>query len=66
MDLVCDEDIFGQYQGEELQNIYQNATKDYVVNYSQMLKYAAARKKKAPVLEMLQDTIVYNKIRSFI
>ena len=66
VDLVCDEDIFGQYQGEELHNIYQNATKEYAVNYSQMLKYAAARKKKASVLEMLQDTIIYNDIRGFI
>ena len=64
VDLVCDQDIYGQYQGEELLNIYQNATESYVVNFSQMLKYAAARKKKAPVLEILQDTEAYKNVRS--
>ena len=63
VDLACDEDIYGHYQGEELQTIYQNATNRYVVNYSQMLKYAEARKKKAAVLGMLQDSDVFNKIR---
>ena len=62
VDLVCDEDIYGQYQGEELYNIYQNATSDYVVNYSQIMKYAAARKKKAEVLEILQNTSEFKKV----
>ena len=66
VDLICDEDIYGQYQGEELQNIYRNATGSYAINYSQMLKYAAARKKKTAVLEMLKDTGEYMKIRSFL
>jgi hypothetical protein len=66
VDLICDEDIYGQYQGEELRNIYRNATESYAVNYSQMLKYAAARKRKTSVLEMLQETGEYNKIRSLL
>ena len=66
VDLICDEDIYGQYQGEELQNIYRNATESYAVNYSQMLKYAAGRKKKTAVLEMLQDTDEYIKIRTLL
>lgn len=66
VDLVCDEDIYGQYQGEELLNIYKNATERYAVNFSQILKYAAQRKKKAPVVELLQGTVVYNKIRSLV
>ena len=66
VDLVCDDDIYGQYQGEELLNIYQNATYGYIVNYSQMLKYATARKKKALVLEMLQETDMYKKIRDLL
>jgi hypothetical protein len=64
VDLVCDEDIYGQYQGEELQNIYQNATETYAVNYSQILKYAAARKKKSEVLEMLQNAGEFKKVRN--
>ncbi|MDR1193690.1 MAG: hypothetical protein LBK98_05935 [Peptococcaceae bacterium] len=66
VDLVCDKDIYGQYQGEELRNIYRNATEGYAVNYSRMLRYAAARKKKAPVLELLRETGEYNKIRSLL
>jgi hypothetical protein len=66
VDLVCDKGIYGQYQGEELKNIYQNATGEYAINYSQMLKYAAARKKKSPVQEMLQGTDVYSRVRGLI
>ena len=66
VDLVCDEDVYGQYQGKELQNIYKNVSDIYAINYSQMLKYATARKKKAPVLEMLQDTDMYSKIRDLL
>ena len=66
VDLVCDETIYGQYQGEELLNIYKNATESFAVNYSQLLKYAAARKKKAPVLEMLKSTQAYNQIRGLL
>jgi len=66
VDIVCDDDIYGQYQGEELINIYSNATDRYAVNYSQMLKYATARKKKAVVQKMLQETAEYAKIRSLI
>jgi hypothetical protein len=66
VDLICDEDIYGQYQGAELQNIYQNATESYAVNYSQMLKYAAARKKKVEVMEMLQGTDEFRKVRKYL
>jgi len=66
VDLVCDDDIYGQYQGEELVNIYKNSTFDYAVNFSQVLKYGAARKKKASVLAILQETDVYDKIKDFL
>ena len=66
VDLVCDQDIYGQYQDEELQNIYINAAESYAVNYSQMLKYASARKRKAAVLELLEDTDVYSNIKGLI
>jgi hypothetical protein len=66
VDLVCDADIYRQYQGEELQNIYKNATEMYAVNYSQLLKYAAARKKKAEVLDMLRDSGEFMKVKNLI
>ncbi len=66
VDLVCDEDIYGQYQGEELQNIFQNATKRYAINYSQLLKYAGARKRKETVMQILQNTDEYQKVRNLL
>ena len=44
VNLICDEVIYGQYQGEELRNICKNANDSYAVDYSQLLEYAAARK----------------------
>jgi len=63
VDLVCDADIYGQYQDSELGNIYNNATELYAVNYSQILKYAAARGKKDDVIKNLQETSEYQKVR---
>jgi len=63
VDLVCDSDIYGQYQDGELINIYRNATDLYAVNYSQMLRYAAARGKKDSVIESLLKTSEYEKVR---
>jgi hypothetical protein len=66
VDMVCDQDIYGQYQGEELRNIYNGAAERYAINYSQMLKYAAARKKKPGVIELLQDTNEFRKVRDLL
>ena len=66
VDIVCDEDIFGQYQGEELLNIYRGMTEAYAVNYSQMLKYANARKKRAYVEELLLSTNEFKKVRDLL
>ena len=66
VDLVCDESIYGQYQGDELQNIYQNATDRYAINYSQMIKYAAARNKKDPVVDILSSTVDFNEVKDLI
>jgi len=63
VDLVSDADIYGQYQDTELLNIYRNATEMYAINYSQLLKYAAARGKKEEVVSNLQETSEYMKVR---
>jgi hypothetical protein len=62
VDLACDTKVFGQYQGEELINIYRDMTDRYRVNYSQMLKYAGARNKKQEVIHLLSETSEYKKI----
>jgi len=66
VDLVCDADIYGQYQDNELSNIYNNATELYAVNYSQILKYAAARGRKDDVVKNLQETSEYMKVKSLL
>jgi hypothetical protein len=66
VDLVCDNNIYGQYQGEELSNIFIGATKIYRVNYSQLLKYATLRKKKDTVISYLNECDEYRKIRELL
>ena len=64
VDLVCDAEIYGQYQGAELENIYKNSTEKYAVNYSTVLQYAAKRGRKKQVEELLMNTKEYKAIRS--
>jgi hypothetical protein len=64
VDLVCDAEIYGQYQGAELENIYRNSTEKYAVNYSRILQYAAKRGRKKQVEELLMKTKEYKSIRS--
>lgn len=64
VDLVCDAEIYGQYQGAELENIYRNATEKYAVNYSTVLQYATRRGRKKQVEELLMITKEYQSIRS--
>ncbi|GHU61982.1 hypothetical protein AGMMS49983_02650 [Clostridia bacterium] len=66
VDLVCDKRIYGQYQGEELNNIFMGATKKYRVNYSQLLKYAALRKRKADVIFCLNQCDEYREIKGLL
>jgi hypothetical protein len=66
VDLVCDKMIYGQYQGAELSNIFMGATKKYRVNYSQLLKYAALRKRKTEVIFYLNECAEYKEIRGLL
>jgi len=66
VDIVCDDIVYSQYQDAELLNIYKNITNKYIINYSQMLKYAASRKRKSSVLALLDETTEFNKLRSLL
>ena len=66
VDIVCDEDVYGQYQGEELINIYNGASETYAINYSRMLKYADARNKRVEVEEVLSGTNEFKKVRDLL
>jgi len=56
VDVVCERDIYGQYQGWELENIFKNSIEKYAVNFSQMLKYATNRGRKKDVEKLLDLT----------
>jgi hypothetical protein len=66
VDIVCDSGIYGQYQGEELAEIYRNATDRYAINYSRMLRYASGRKRKPDVAALLSETDEYRKVRGLL
>ncbi len=56
VDVICEPDIYGQYQGWELENIFKNSIEKYAVNFSQMLKYATNRGRKKDVEKLLDLT----------
>jgi hypothetical protein len=66
VDLVCGGNIYGQYQGEELNNIFIGATKKYRINYSQLLKYATLRKRKDEVVLYLNECEGYREVRGLL
>lgn len=63
VDLVCAPDIYGQYQGWELENIFQNSIGKYTVNFSQILKYATNRGRKNDVEKLLNLTDEFLKYK---
>jgi len=66
VDLVCDDNIFSQYQDNELENIFRNVTDMYAINYSKLLKYAKARNRKADCADLLELTEEYIKVRDLL
>ena len=63
VDALCEPKLYSQFQGWELENIYVNALEKYIINFSQLLKYATSRGRKAEVLKLLEGNISFNKYR---
>lgn len=61
VDALCDTELYGQNQGWELENIYQNTSEKYALNYSQLLKYATNRGKKEEVSKLLERSKAFRK-----
>lgn len=59
VDIVCDDDIFKQYQGWELENFYNNVTDKCLVNFSTIIRYAASRGRKEEIVSLLRDNVEY-------
>lgn len=59
VDILAKPELYGQSQGTELQNIYVNASDNYVLDYSRMLKYASNRGKRKDVEALLMNSMSY-------
>jgi len=55
VDLICDPDLYGTYQGAEMKRIYNTAFERYHVNESKMLRYASRRTKKEEVKKLMNN-----------
>lgn len=53
VDICCDPDLYGTFQGEELQRIYRTAFDKYHINEPRMLRYATRRTKKAEIQKLI-------------
>lgn len=59
VDIVCDYEVFKQYQGWELENFYENVTEKCAVNFSTVIKYASSRGRKEQILPLLENSENY-------
>lgn len=59
VDIVCDYEVFKQYQGWELENFYFNVTEKCAVNFSTIIKYASSRGRKEQVLPLIENSEKY-------
>ncbi len=59
IDTYCDSDIFFFYQGNELRNIFNNAFRNFHIDYSKLLNYADRRKQKNKIIQYLKSNIEY-------
>jgi len=59
VDIYCEPDIFYAFQGNELRNIFNNAFRQYHINYSRLLNYYKRRKKDNSMVEYLLKNVEY-------
>ena len=59
VDIACDDEVFKQYQGWELDNFYANVTEHCAVNFSTIIKYASCRGRKQQILSLLENNEKY-------
>lgn len=59
VDVVCDYEIFKQYQGWESENFYANVTEKCTINFSTVIKYASSRGRKTQVVQLLETNKQY-------
>lgn len=57
VDLYCEEKLFYFFQGSELVHIYENAIKNYPINFSRLFNYANRRGKEKEIKEYLKSNL---------
>lgn len=59
VDLYSESKLFYFYQGGELVHIFENAIKNYPINYTTLFSYAARRDKDQEIREFLKDNLYH-------
>ena len=57
VDLYAESKLFYFYQGAELIHIYENALKNYTINYTKLLGYAKRREKEQDIKQFITNNI---------
>jgi len=57
VDLFAEEKLFYFYQGSELRHIYENAIKNYTINFTRLFSYAGRREKENEIREYLTQNM---------
>jgi hypothetical protein len=57
VDLFSEEKLYYFYQGSELIHIYENAIKNYTINFSKLFSYAGRREKEQAIRQFLTENL---------
>lgn len=57
VDLYAEDKLLYFYQGSELIHIYENAIKDYTINFTKLLSYAKRREKETEIKQFLKTNM---------
>ena len=59
VDLFTEKNLFYFYQGAELMHIYENALKNYTLNYTKLFSYAKRRERKQDIKQFMTNNMYH-------
>ena len=65
VDLFTENKLFYFYQGAELMHVYENALKNYTLNYTKFFSYAKRREREQDIKQFMTNN-VYHLIKHII
>ena len=65
VDLFAEEKLFYFYQGAELMHIYENAIKNYTLNYTKLFSYARRREREQDIKQFMTNHM-YHLVKDII